>query len=81
MTVMAWGNGILSAGIHDLFRFQFTVRTPCIRKSRLQESTTAAATIVVGLVGSHIDEIFFTNDLLNNVAEIIGNGVTEGLSD
>jgi hypothetical protein len=81
MTVMARSYGIVSSGIHDLLRFQLAISTTCVGKSRLQKTAAAAATIVVGFVGSHVDEIFLSDNLFHNIAEIIGHGVAVGLSN
>jgi hypothetical protein len=80
MAVMTRGDGILSAGILDLFDLQPSILTAGFGKSRLQETTTAAATVVVGLVGRHVDEIFLADHLFHHIAQIIGHGITEGFS-
>ena len=50
-------------------------------EARLQESAAAAAAVVVGTVGLHVDEVFFANNSLDHVAQVIGNGVAETLAN
>ncbi len=47
----------------------------------MQEATTAAAAVVVGLIGCHVYEVFRTNNLFHHVAQIIGYGVAKGFSN
>jgi hypothetical protein len=81
MAVMAWGNGIVCAGILDLFDLQPPIFTSGIGKARLQESATAAAAVVVGFIWCHVDEIFLADNLFHHVAQIVRHGVSESLSD
>ena len=61
MAVMAAGNAIVCAGFYDLIVFKLSISPAFFGIARLQESTTAAAAIIVGLVWRHFDDIFFTN--------------------
>ena len=81
MTIVARGDSILSSSLLNLVELYPAIFTTLIGKSRLQKTTTAAATIVVGLIGCHIYEVFFTDHLFNHVAQVIGYGVPEGLSN
>ncbi len=81
MAVMTWRDGIIRTRAHDLLGLQPPIFPACLGKSRLQETAPAAATVVVGLVGRHVDEVLLADDLLHHVAQIIGHGVAESLSD
>ena len=61
MAVMTRGDGIVGAGGHDLFGLQAPVFTAGLGKSRLQEAAAAAAAVVVGTVGGHVDEVLFAH--------------------
>jgi len=77
MTVMTWRDGILCPGCYDLLGLQAAVFSAGFGKSRLQEATAAAATVVVGLVRCHVDEVFLTDDLFDYVAQVISHRVAE----
>ena len=81
MTVMTWGYGISCAGFDDLVGFQTSILTPCLRHSCLEKSAAASTAVIVGAVGGHVDEIFFTHDFFHHIAQILGNGITKGFSN
>lgn len=81
MTVVTWRDGILSPGSLDLLGFQPAIFPTGIWESRLQEATATAATVVVGFVGCHVDEVFFADNLFDHIAQIIGHRVAKRLSD
>lgn len=61
MAVVTAGNAIVRAGFHDLIVFKLSISPAFVSIARLQESTAAAAAIIVGLVWRHFDDIFCTN--------------------
>jgi len=77
MAVVTWCDGILGPSRLDLLGLQPAIFPTGIGKSRLQEATAAAATVVVRFVGCHVDEVLFTDHLFHHVAQIIGHGVAE----
>ncbi len=62
MAVMAWRNTIISPRVLDLIEFQFSKVTSGFSESRLQITSAAAATVIVGSVGMHVNEMLFTHN-------------------
>jgi hypothetical protein len=81
MTIMAAGNTIICAGFFDLFVFQPAECQTLFLQARLQKSATAAAAVVIGPVGNHVDKIFFPDDRFDHISQIFGNRIPEGLSN
>ena len=77
MAVVAGGNAIIRAGLHDLLEFQAAVMPSGVRKTGLQESTAPAATKIVGPIGGHVDEIIFPHHGFDYEPQIFGNGVSK----
>ena len=76
VAVMATGDTICCLCCLDLVILHTTVFKTLFFESGLQEPAAAAATEIVGLIGDHIDEIFFAHDGLYDETQIIGNGIT-----
>ena len=81
MAVVAWGDGILSPCGLNLVELYLAIFTALFGKSRLQKTTAAAATVVIGLIWCHINKVFRTDNLFHHIAQIIGHGVTKGFPD
>ena len=81
MAVMAWGNAVGGAGCLDLFVFIFPVTPPGFGVSGLQKSAAAAATVIVGTVGCHIDKVFFTDHGFYDEPEVFGHRITQTFPD
>ena len=81
MAVVARGNAICSAGGHDLVEFEFAEGAALIGEPILQKAAAAAATIVIGAVGGHVDKVFLSHDGFGHIAHIFGHGVAHGLAD
>ncbi len=81
MAVVAWGDGILSPCGLNLVELYLAIFTALFGKSRLQKTTAAAATVVVGLIGCHINKVFRTDNLFHHIAQVVGYGVAKGFSD
>jgi hypothetical protein len=47
----------------------------------LQESAATAATVIVGTVRGHFDEIFLPHDFLGHVTQILRYGITKRFSN
>ena len=75
MAVMASGNAISRSGLLDLLVFDFAELQALIFETRLQKTPAAAAAVVVGAVGLHVDEIFLAHDGLDHEAQVLGDGV------
>ena len=81
MAIMTAGNAIIGTGGLDLIILYFPVGKTLFLKARLEKSAAAAAAIVVGTVGLHVDKIFFTHNRLNNKAKVFGNGIPIAFPD
>lgn len=81
MTVMTGGNAVIRTGGLYLIVFHLTVSQTFIFKPRLKKSTTAAATIVVGTIGLHVNKILFTHNGFHNKTQIVGNGIAIAFPD
>ncbi len=77
---MAGGDAIRGAGGQDLVRLDLAVLPAFFGIPGLEETAAPAAAVVVGLVGSHVDEVFLTDHALDNKAKIVGNGITKRFS-
>lgn len=80
MTVMTSGNAIIRTGSLDLLVLDSAILQTLILESRLEESTAAAATEVIGLVGRHVDKVLFSYRHLDSVSQIIRYSISETLS-
>jgi hypothetical protein len=81
VAVVAAGDAVVGTGGLDLIVFEFAVLEPLFLETRLEESAPAAAAVVVGAIGNHVDEVFFTHHGFDNEPEILGNGVAVGFTD
>jgi hypothetical protein len=81
VTVVTGGDAIIGACGQDLVGLDLAEFGPLFLVIGLLGTATAAATEVVGLVGVHVDEVFFTNYRFNNKSEILGNGIAQGFTD
>jgi hypothetical protein len=81
VAVVAASNAVVCTGSLDLFIFEFAILEALFLESGLQESAAPAAAVVVGAVGLHIDKILFTHYGFDDVAQILGNGITVALAD
>jgi hypothetical protein len=81
MAVMTGRYTVCRAGGFDLIVFQFAVSQALFLVSRLEKTTTAATAVIIGLVGRHIDEVFFSHDRFDDKAQIVGNGITVAFTD
>ncbi len=72
MAVMAAGNTIVCTSRDDLLVFKLAVRSPGIGKSRLQETTTTAAAVVIRFVWRHFNNVIFANYRFDNETQILG---------
>jgi len=81
VAVVAPGNAVIRAGRLDLLVFQPAVLQALVLEPGLQESAAAAAAVVVGSVGLHVDEIFFSHHGFDHKAKVLGNGIAIALAD
>ena len=50
---------------------------PCFRHSGLEKTAAAAAAVIVGFVGRHVDKILFAHNGFNHESQIIGNRIAK----
>ena len=81
MAVMAAGDTVVRAGGLYLLILQPAEFQTLFFHAGLEETAAAAATIIVGPVGHHIDEIFFSNDRFDHVSQVFGNGIAKSLAN
>ena len=81
MAVVTAGDTVGGAGCLNLSVFQTAELQPGLFHAGLQKSATAAAAVVVGPVGVHLDKVFFTHNGLDYKAKIFGNRVAKGFAD
>jgi len=81
MAVMASGYAVICTSGLDLIVFEFTVLQTFFFKPGLEESSSSAAAVVVGAVGLHVNEVFFTHNGFYDKSQVFGNGVAIAFSD
>ena len=62
VAVVASGNAVIRTGCFDLSIFNAPVLQSFFFESGLQKTAAAAAAIIVGSVGLHVDKIFFAHN-------------------
>ncbi len=77
MAVMTGGDTVSGFSRKDLIGLGLAISAPLLLESGLQVSAAAAAAKIVGFIGHHINEIFFTHNGFDNISQIIGNRVTK----
>jgi len=80
MAVVTPGNAVVRAGCLDLLVFQFSILQTLILEPGLQKSAAAAAAVVIGSVGLHVDKIFFAHNGSDHKPKVFGNGIAIALS-
>ncbi len=80
VAVVAWGDAVFGLGGQNLVGFGFAIGPSCFGEAGLEKTAAAATAEVVGFVGSHVDEVFFTHHCLDHVPKIIGNGISQCFS-
>jgi hypothetical protein len=81
MTVVTTRNTVVGTGGLDLIVFQFAIGQALFLEARLEKTTATAATVIIGSIGCHIDEIFFSHYRLHHVTQIFGNGISVAFAD
>jgi hypothetical protein len=77
MTVVTGSNRVIGPGSKYLIQLKFSVLPPFLGVRGLQESASAAAAVVVGFVGIHVNVVLFTDYGLDHKSEIIGHRVSQ----
>jgi hypothetical protein len=80
MAIMAAGDTVIRTGFLYLLVLQPSECQTLFFHAGLQKTAAAAAAIIVGPVGDHIDKIFFSDDRFDHESQIIGNGFAKSLA-
>ena len=80
MTVVAAGDTVIRAGLLDLLILQPAEFQPLFFHAGLQKTAAAAAAVIVGPVGDHINKVFFTDHRFDHISQVFGNGVAKRLA-
>ena len=80
MTVVTRGNAIIGSSRRDLVKFHLPVMMSGVSVPGLQITSPAAATVVVGLVGMHINKIFFPHNGLHDIAQILRHWISKAFA-
>ena len=80
MAIMAAGDTVIRTGRLYLLIFQSAEFQTLFFHAGLQKPAAAAAAIVVGTVGDHIDKIFFADNRFDHVSQIFGNRIPKSLA-
>ena len=80
MAIMAAGNTVGRAGFLYLFILQPAEFQTLFFHAGLEETAAAAAAIIVGPVGDHIDKIFFSDDRFDHESQVFGNRFPKSLA-
>ena len=80
MAVMATSNTIRRLGVLNLLIFETPILQTLILITGLEKTAAAAATIVIGAVGNHINKIFFSHDGFYHKPQIFGNGIAKSFT-
>ena len=80
MTVVAAGDTVIRTGLLDLLILQPAEFQPLFFHAGLQKTAAAAAAIIVGPVGDHINKVFFTDHRFDHISQVFGNGVAKRLA-
>ena len=81
MAVVATSDAVIGTGSYNLIKFHLAIGAPRFGKTRLQETATTTAAVVVRFIGSHLDDVFLANHRLHDKAQIIGRRITKALAD
>lgn len=80
VAIVAGGDAVMGAGSQNLIALPQTIGPTLLGESCLEGSSAATAAIIVGFVGVHIHEVFFSNEFFDHEAEVVGNGVPQGFA-
>lgn len=81
MTVMASGDTVSGSGGLNLLVLQSAVLQPLVLEPGLQETAPAAAAIIVGAVGLHVDEVFLADHGFDYKPEILGDRIPKSFTN
>ena len=77
---MAGGDAIGCARRHDLVELDLAIAPTLLCIAPLERPAPAAAAVVVGAVGRHVDEVLLADHGFGHEPQILGIGIAEGLA-
>jgi hypothetical protein len=80
MAVVAASDTVIRTGLFDLLILQPAEFQTLFFQAGLQKTAAAAAAIIVGPVGDHVNEIFFADDGFDHISQVFGNGIAKRLA-
>ena len=80
MAVVAGCNTISCLGGQDLVGLAFAIGAAFFRITCLEETATTTTTVIVGAVGIHFNEIFFTHYGSDHITQVFGHRIPKGFS-
>ena len=81
MTIMASGNAVGGPRGLNLLVFDLPKLQALLLETGLQEAAAAAAAIVIGAVGLHIDKVLFPDHRLDDISKVFGDGIAIAFSN
>jgi len=81
MTVVTGSNSVIGPGRKYLIQLKLSELPPLLGVGGLQEPAAAAAAVVVGFIGIHVDEVFFSDNGLDHKPKIIGQRISQRFPD
>jgi hypothetical protein len=81
VAIVAGGDAIVGRRLLDLFIFETAIIATRLGETGLQKAAAPAAAVIVGAVWGHVNKVFLPDNGLDHKTQILGNGVSQGLSD
>ena len=75
VAIVAAGDAVIRTGFLYLFVLQPAEFQTLLFQAGLEKAAAAAAAIIVGPVGLHINKIFFANDRFDHISQVFGNRI------
>ena len=80
MTIVTRSNTVISSCGYNLVKLDLAIAITLLCESRLEEASASATTVVVGLVGPHINKIFFPHNGLHHKPKIVCHRISVSLA-
>jgi len=80
MAIVAGCYAIVSSSFGNLIEFKLAVVASCFRIARLKKTAASAATVIVALVGRHVDKVLIAHYRFDHKTQIFGHRVAKGFS-
>ncbi len=81
MTIMTGGYAVFSPRSLDLIEFYLAVLMARIGVAGLEVSSAASTTVIIGLVGGHINKILFAHNRFDHKSKVVSDRIPQGFPD